>query len=88
MVMIITCMLPISIVEKNGFKKYVNFLDPSFSMPSRWKIKETGLPNLKLAVEERIQADLNGIEWLNISLDGWTDGIYRCFNGFSAQGEY
>ena len=79
-------MLPISLVEKEGFRKYVQFLDPSFTMPTRWKIKETGLPNLKQNIENQIKNDLKSIEWLNISLDGWTDGIYRCFNGYTAQG--
>ena len=80
-------MLPISIVERPGFKRYVEFLDPSFTMPTRQRIRDTGLPDLKEAVEQRIRSVFGDIEWLNISLDGWTDGIYRCFNGYTAQGK-
>lgn len=81
-------MLPISIVEKDGFRDYVEFLDPSFNIPNRYKIKQTGFPDLKTKVVEKIKNDLANIEWLNISLDGWTDGISRCYNGYIAQGIY
>ena len=80
-------MLPISIVERPGFKRYVEFLDPSFTMPTRQRIRDTGLPDLKEAVEQRIRSVFGDIEWFNISLDGWTDGIYHCFNGYTAQGK-
>jgi hypothetical protein len=29
---------------------------------------------------------LSSIQFLNISLDGWTDGTLRSFNGYIAQG--
>jgi hypothetical protein len=40
-------MLPISIVEHPGFKEYLKYLDPMFTMPSRARIKDTGLTKLK-----------------------------------------
>ncbi len=45
--MLVRCMLPISLVENKGFKEYILYMDPSFSMPTRSRIKDTGLPDLK-----------------------------------------
>ncbi len=53
--MLTRCMLPISIVEHPGFKEYQKYLDPSLTMPSRARIKDTGLPKLKSFVQEKIR---------------------------------
>ncbi len=37
-------MLPVSIVEKELFREYINFIKPSFAIPSRSSIKNTILP--------------------------------------------
>lgn len=79
-------MLAISIVEKDGFRDYIEYLDPSFNIPTRYRLKESGLPELKLRLEEKIKLELTTIDWLTISLDGWMSGISRCYNGYIAQG--
>lgn len=81
-------MLPISIVEKEGFREYVNYLNPSFSIPTRHRIKETGLPALRTSVDLQLMLILLALKSINISVDGWTDPIFRCFFGYSAQGLY
>ena len=47
--MIITCYLPISIVEKRGFIDYTECLEPSFKLPSRNTIKNSKLPNIRVS---------------------------------------
>ena len=84
--MIIKCMLPISLVEKEGFKQYVEFLDPSFRIPTRWKIKESGLPELIKEVNDKIKLVISNLSSCNISQDGWTDPLTRCFTGSLLQG--
>lgn len=86
--MIVRCMLPISIVEKEAFIEYVSFFNPSLAseFPSRFRIKETGLPELKKLFQKRISIILAGLNSVNVSSDGWSDGIMRCFNGYTAQG--
>jgi len=79
-------MLPISIVENEGFKDYVRFLDPSFCMPARRTIKEVGLPKLKSLVQTKVRDILKDVPWINISVDLWTDDTMRPFNGYIAQG--
>ena len=84
--MLVRCMLPISLVENKGFKEYILYMDPSFSMPTRSRIKDTGLPDLKINVCFKIKEILSKIKWLNTSIDGWTDATMRSFNGYVAQG--
>ena len=80
-------MLPISIVEKEGFKEYVSYLNPSFTIPTRHRIKETGLPALRTHVNLKLMSILLALKSVNISVDGWTNPIFRCFFGYSAQGK-
>ena len=85
-IMLSRCMIPISIVENEGFIDYIKFLDPSFTMPTRRRIKEVGLPNLKSIVQSKIKTILKSIPWINTSVDLWTDSTMRPFNGYIAQG--
>ncbi len=84
--MLIKCMLPISLVEREGFRVYINYIDPSFNMPTRSRIKETGLQEIKHNINNYLTSSLEKLETLNISLDGWSDGIKRSYIGFIAQG--
>lgn len=43
--MVIKCCLPLSIIENEGFKEYLNILDPSFNIPSRITIRNNIIPN-------------------------------------------
>ena len=79
-------MQPISIVEKEGFRELIEYLEPSFIMPTRFKVKEL-LKGMKLSVEEKIRNELALMDSVNISLDGWSDAIMRCFNGYIALGK-
>lgn len=84
--MIVKCMLPLSIVENEAFKNYISFLDPSFNMPSRNTVKQSGVPQLKDLVYSKVKSQLKMINHPNVSVDGWTDDTMRSFNGFIAQG--
>ena len=82
--MLVKCMLPISIVENKAFVEYINYLDPSFCMPSRHNIKDTVLPKLKSVCQSKIKSLLTTIPSINTSMDAWTDAAVRPFNGFIA----
>ena len=79
-------MLPISLVENLGFKDYINYLDPSFTMPSRRTIKTKGLPNLKEIIQREIKNELSDIPYVNVSTNLWTDATVRPFSGYIGQG--
>ena len=83
---LVKCMLPISLVERQPFRDFVALLDPSFHMPTRYLVKQTGLPNLRIEIRNKLKNILKSIPWPNISLDGWSDGILRSFNGYIVQG--
>ena len=84
--MLIKCMLPLSIVEREGFKEFINYIDPSFVMPTRKTIKDSGIPNLKDVVHSKIKKLLETIEFPSMSVDGWSDATMRSFNGYICQG--
>ena len=84
--MIVKCMLPISIVESAGFKEYIQYIDPSFTMPNRETIKRSSLPYLVQEVQVKIKNILINIEFPNVSTDGWTDASMRPYNGYICQG--
>ena len=79
-------MQPISIVEKEGFREFVDYLEPSYFMPTRFTVKNKSLPLMKKEIENKIIRELDGINSLNIILDGWSNQLKRCFNGYAAQG--
>lgn len=79
-------MLPISIVEKPAFYEFMNYLEPDFRIPTRHKLRATDLPNMTKKVELCIKNDLTQLDSINISLDGWSDALLRCYNGYIAQG--
>jgi hypothetical protein len=86
LIMLVRCMLPIFLVERQPFRKFVETLDPSFHMPSRYAVKKTGLPQLRDEIKKKILNGLKSMPWPNIILDGWSDGIMRCFTGYIVQG--
>lgn len=85
--MLIKCMLPISLVENPSFREYIEYIDPSFHMPSVITVKERGLNILESQVNEAIKTRLRNMPWVNVSLDLWSDAILRPFNGFICQGK-
>ena len=79
-------MLPVSLVDNSAFREYINYLDPSFSIPSRKTIKDSSLPKLKECIENKIKVIMSNIKHPNVCTDLWTDSIARPFNGFVFQG--
>ena len=75
-------MLPLSLVEDKAFIEFVNYLDPSFSMPTRKTIKSSGIPQLKDDVLKQLKNKLNNIKYPNASVDGWSDASARKFDNY------
>ena len=79
-------MLPPSLVNNEGFRDFISYLDPSFNIPTRSNIKDSGRPGLKGVVQNELKEVLKNIDYVNISTDLWTDATVRPFNGYIAQG--
>jgi len=84
--MLVSLMLPISIICKKAFKDFMKMVDPSFNVPTRKTVKTTGLSILLKTVTAKIAVILKSIPHVNVSVDGWSDSVMRCFNGYIVQG--
>ena len=71
--MLARCKLLISIVETDGFIDYLHYLDPSFQISTRRRVKDVGLPAIKLTIKNKIKKVLHNLSWVNTSVDLWTD---------------
>jgi hypothetical protein len=83
--MLIKCMIPFSIVEREGFGEFLSILDPSFSLPCRATLRDKTVEEIYKMVIDKIVLELKNAEWLNVSVDGWTDKTARCFDGYVVQ---
>jgi hypothetical protein len=83
--MLLKLMLPISIVEKQAWRELLSVVDPSFSVPSVQTVKSRFDPMIA-KVEKLIEKQLADIEYVNASVDGWSDRTNRSFNGYVGQG--
>jgi hypothetical protein len=79
-------MLPITIVDNENFKEYINYLDPSFTIPQGYTVKHTVLKELTCTVYENLIKKLDTIPHINIALDLWSDATCRGFNGINIHG--
>lgn len=84
--MLVSLMLPVSIIESRAFREFMSVFDPSFNVPTRHTVKTSGLGAMYEKVDYKIRALLNSMSHINISVDGWSDAVIRCFNGYIAQG--
>lgn len=84
--MLVKCMLPNSIVESEGFREWVAYMDPCFNLPTRHTVKVSGMPSLRKFVDETNRQILKTIRWPNVSCDGWSDNVVRSWNGYFVQG--
>lgn len=65
-------MEPLSLVERDGFKRFVEGLQPRFDIPGRKWLTDIGMPNLYTDVKAAIQRDLGAAEWVSFTSDIWT----------------
>ncbi|CAH2002487.1 unnamed protein product [Acanthoscelides obtectus] len=63
---------PISIVEDKEFKKFVNMLNPGYSLPTRKTISQTLIPNLYLSELEKLKNRMQYVSAANLTVDSWT----------------
>ena len=75
-----------SVVESEGFREFLNQLDPKFSIPDVYTIKYGALTSLMIEINNKLQKELDRISYCNISLDLWSDAIVRAYNAVICQG--
>ena len=55
-------MMPVSVVERPGFKEMVQKLDPRYEIPSRKYFSKNVLPSLYTATREKISESMKSLE--------------------------
>ncbi len=80
--MLVGCNLPLSLVEKEDFKEFVELLDKDFGqkIPARRTVSRSLLDNLK-AVEEELKEILEHTDDIATSLDLWSSKALESYMG-------
>lgn len=65
-------MVPIYTVEKPGFKKLINTIDPKYQLPSRKYFAEEALPRLYIATRQRVTEKLANVSYFSTTTDLWS----------------
>jgi hypothetical protein len=80
--MVVKCMLPITLVDNLAFRDYINYMDPSFTVPQSYTVKHTVLKELSTIVYEKLSEKLDSLAHINVALDLWSDATSRVFQWY------
>ena len=67
-------MMPVNIVERQGFKDMVRKLDCRYEIPSRKYFSKNALPSLYVATYQKIADSMKGLDYFSITADMWSSG--------------
>ena len=70
--MIVDDLLPISIVERDGFREFVKELDPAYVPPTRKTISEKLIPKMFEKHTDEAKKELSKARYVSITTDAWT----------------
>ena len=70
--MIVKDLQPVYIVEREGFRDFVNALEPRYTIVSRKHLQQTLLPSCHVKVEEAIKRALMEVDTCSLTLDIWS----------------
>jgi hypothetical protein len=73
--------LPLSIVEKESFKKFMHDVDPKYKIVTRRDLTRSHLPAAHAQCVEKIQDICNRSSHVSLTLDIWTDRRMRSYFG-------
>ena len=77
--LIIDLGLPLPIVERDAFIKFMNVIDPKFIMTSRRTLSRTTIPHLYDIMNNKLKKFCNQSNFISLTLDIWTDRRLRAF---------
>ena len=81
--LIVDMSLPLSIVERDSFKKFMHDVDPRYKMISRRSIVRSHLPNAYARCAEKMRGLCNQSSHVSLTLDIWTDRRMRSYLGIT-----
>lgn len=74
---------PLSITQGNGFKEFINELDPRYTLPSVPTIRDKLLPRLYEQNMDKLQQELNETKFISLTTDGWTSTAADKYHAFT-----
>jgi hypothetical protein len=80
--LIVDCGLPISIVENEGFHKFMDIVHAKYKLPYRSQVTSALLPKLREKKQDLLRELLSKARTVSLTMDIWTD---RCMHSFLAK---
>lgn len=77
--LIIELGLPLSLIERPGFIKFMTYVDPRFSVISRRTLTRTILPDLHTKMVNNLKTFCSMVPFMSLTLDLWSDKRQRAF---------
>lgn len=65
-------MMPLSTVEKDGFRKLIKVLDPRYELPGRKYFSQTALPQLYYECRRKLEIHLKDVKYFATTTDLWS----------------
>ena len=84
--MVCTDLQPFHIVEDEGFKKLINYLEPCYSLPTRRMLSDRLVPDLYSSVSQELKAKLSTLEAIGLTTDHWTSRANDSYMSVTAHG--
>lgn len=72
-------MMPYNVVNKEGFKLFVNALNPSYRLPSRTTLSNKNIPDLYKETKMKVESILFSTTFLSLTTDCWTSVAQKPF---------
>lgn len=82
--MIVKQYCPFTIVESEDFKKFVQTVNPGYSLPSRKTISSRLIPELYEKCVEDVREHLRNVRYITITTNGWTLVNNECYISITA----
>lgn len=82
--MIVKDLQPFSIVEDDGFKSLINYLEPDYKIPTRNTLSTTFLDAQYTAVANKVKEELRSASHISITSDGWTSRTMTSYQAITA----
>ena len=66
---------PLSVVDKIGFRRLIEHLEPRYNLPNRRYLTETALPQLYARVYEHVKESLKDVPVVSFTSDIWSSDV-------------
>ena len=76
-------MLPIQIVEKEGFKTLVKKLDPRYELPTRKYMSKKAMPDLYSVTRQFVQSQIGTTEFFAATTDIWSSSTMEPYLSYT-----